>query len=205
MNERIRQGRVNRNTKETDIEICWVLDGDGNSDVNSGIGFFDHMITALAKHGQFDITLACQGDLDVDGHHTVEDVGICLGQAFAQGIGSGQGISRFGSAFVPMEEALVHAAVDISGRPYLQADMNFPQTQVGQFDSYLTLDFFRALTVNAGITLHLRQICGDNSHHIIEAAFKAVAQALRQASTENKTIKGALSTKGSLDLGRNES
>ncbi len=204
MSERKRVGVVSRKTKETAITLKWELDGNGHSTITTGIGFFDHMLEALTRHGWFNLHLECHGDLDVDGHHTVEDVGICLGQAFAQSIENGAGITRYGSASIPMDEALVHAVVDISGRPYLVLNLNLPQQRAGDFDCCLVEEFFRAFVTNAGVTLHIRQLAGSNSHHIIEATFKAVAKALDQACTTDSRIKGSLSTKGMLDLGRTQ-
>lgn len=200
MDNLIRTGEVTRKTKETDINIKFNLDGSGSSLIETGIGFFDHMLIALARHGLFDIQVQCVGDLEVDGHHTVEDVGICLGQAFKQAFGDGSGVIRYGSSLVPMDDALVQVALDISGRPFCVTDLQLPQAQVGQFDSCLAEEFFRAFAFNAGITLHIKQLSGANSHHIIEAAFKALAKALQQAVTVDTRIQGTLSTKGSLDL-----
>ncbi|NLM24563.1 MAG: imidazoleglycerol-phosphate dehydratase HisB [Firmicutes bacterium] len=200
MSDPVRVGEVARKTRETDIRVKISLDGTGTSQVQTGIGFFDHMLTALARHGFFDLQISCVGDLEVDGHHTVEDVGICLGQAFKIALGDGSGVIRYGNAFVPMDEALVQVALDISGRPFCAADLQLPQAQVGAFDSCLAEEFFRAFAFNAGITLHIRQLAGTNTHHIIEAAFKALAKALQQAVTFDQRIDGTLSTKGSLDL-----
>lgn len=200
MHKQIRMGEVSRKTRETDIYAKFVLDGDGQSTIQTGIGFFDHMLTALARHGLFNIELKCVGDLEVDGHHTVEDVGICLGQAFKQAFGDGTGVVRYGSSTIPMDEALIQVALDISGRPFSVTSLELPQATVGEFDSCLAEEFFRSFAFNAGITLHIRQLAGTNSHHIIEAAFKALAKALQQAITMDSRIQGTLSTKGSLDL-----
>ena len=199
MNKAVRAAKFTRTTKETDIRIELNLDGTGVYQINTGIGFFDHMLTALARHSGFDLVVTCAGDLQVDGHHTVEDVGICLGQALRQCIGDGAGIARYGDACIPMYEALVHAVMDISGRGFLAHNLELPQERVGQFDTCLVEEFLRAFAVNAGLTLHARQLAGTNSHHIIEALFKALAHALRQAVmlTDEERV---LSTKGKLDL-----
>ncbi len=191
----MRKAEVKRKTKETDIEITFCLDG-GESDIYSGIGFFDHMLNSMAVHGGFGLVLRCKGDLEVDAHHSVEDCGIAIGGAIAQCLGDRSGIARFGHAFVPMDEALGFCALDISGRSYLVFDVNMPQEMCGQYDTCLTEEFMRALAVNAGITLHLRSEYGKNSHHITEALFKALGRALRQAVTETGTE--VLSTKGVL-------
>ena len=193
-----RVGTIKRSTKETEIAVTWNLDEAGTISIDTGIGFFDHMLTALAKHGLFSLDVRCQGDLQVDGHHTVEDVGICMGKAFAQAIGDAQGITRFGNSFVPMDEALVHSVLDISGRAFLRCDLELPQSMVGSFDASLTEEFLRAFAMQAGVTLHVRQLAGSNSHHIIEATFKALGQALTQAADLDPRISGTLSTKGSL-------
>lgn len=192
-----RIGRVTRRTAETDIDLQIVLDGEGNADVETGIGFFDHMLTAFARHGLFDLTVRVDGDLHVDGHHTVEDTGICLGQALHTALGDKAGIRRFGSAYVPMDDALVLAALDLSGRPYIAYDL-MVQGRVGQFDAVLGEEFFRALATTGGVTLHMRQLAGRNEHHILEAAFKAVARALRDAVDYDPRVKGVPSTKGML-------
>lgn len=184
-----------RKTKETDIEIKLSLDG-GTVSVSTGIGFFDHMLNAFAVHGRFGLEIEADGDLLVDCHHTVEDVGIVLGKAFAEALGDKSGIARYGSFYIPMDEALAFAAVDISGRPFLVFQADFRQERVGDFDTCVTEEFFRAFAVNAGITLHTRVEYGSNSHHEIEAMFKAVAHAMQLAVT--KTEEGVLSTKGTL-------
>ncbi|OUM99045.1 MAG: imidazoleglycerol-phosphate dehydratase [Firmicutes bacterium ZCTH02-B6] len=193
-----RRGEVQRRTAETDIRLELDLDGQGRAHVATGIGFFDHLLTALARHGLFDLTVHCTGDLHVDGHHTVEDTGLCLGQALRQALGDKAGIRRFGHAYVPMDEALVLAAVDISGRPYLAYDLA-PTGKVGQFDAELGEEFFRAVVNTAGITLHLRQLAGRNSHHILEAGFKAFARALRDAVSLDPRVVGVPSTKGVIE------
>lgn len=193
----MRTASVSRKSKETDISVQVNLDG-GDVSVQTGIGFFDHMLTAFAVHGGFGLQLTCKGDLEVDCHHTVEDTGIVLGQAFLKALGDKAGIARYGSFFVPMDEALGFCAVDISGRPYLVFDARFPEERVGEFDTCMGAEFFRALAFNAGVTLHLRAPYGDNSHHILEALFKAAGHAFKIAAA--KTADGAvLSTKGMLD------
>ncbi|MGI6269409.1 MAG: imidazoleglycerol-phosphate dehydratase HisB [Candidatus Howiella sp.] len=192
----MRQAQIERKTKETDISLFLSLDG-GEVEVSTGIGFFDHMLTALAVHAGFGLRVRCDGDLAVDGHHTVEDVGICLGQAFAKAMEDKTGITRYGTAFIPMDEALGFAAVDISGRAFLVYDAFLPEERVGEFDTCLTLEFMRSFAYNALITLHVQAQYGENAHHIIEAMFKAVAHALKAAV--RPTGDGALlSTKGAL-------
>lgn len=193
----MRQGNVRRKTAETDITLQLNLDGTGTGEIHTGIGFFDHMLLAFAKHSGFDLVVHCDGDLDVDGHHTVEDIGICLGQALRQAVGDGRGICRFGEAVVPMDEALVQAVLDISGRPYLACDLRMTAPMIGSYDTQLTKEFFRALTSQALVTLHIRQLAGENDHHIVEAAFKAVARAFRSAC-QRSSDGTLLSTKGSL-------
>lgn len=192
----MRTAEIKRKTKETDIEVFVKLDGEGKVSVNTGIGFFDHMITAFGVHSGIDLEIDCDGDLNVDGHHTVEDVGIVLGQAFAKALGDKAGIARYGSAFVPMDEALGFCALDISGRPFLAFDSDFNDDRIGEYDTCLTEEFFRAFAFNSGITLHIRKEYGKNDHHVAEALFKAVAHALKDAME----IKGdkILSTKGVL-------
>ncbi|WP_101697916.1 imidazoleglycerol-phosphate dehydratase HisB [Clostridium minihomine] len=185
-----------RETRETKITVRLSLDG-GSSEIQTGIGFFDHMLNAFATHGGFGLQVQAEGDLFVDGHHTVEDTGIVLGRAFRQALGDRSGIARFGSFYVPMDEALAFAAVDVSGRPFSVFDAQFPQQVVGDFDACLTEEFFRAFAMNAELTLHTKVEYGKNSHHMIEAMFKAVAHALRLAVAQ--TAPGqVLSTKGSL-------
>lgn len=192
----MRTAEINRKTKETDIQVKVDLDGNGNVDIDTGIGFFDHMLTAFGVHSGIDITVKCKGDLNVDGHHSVEDTGICIGKAFAEALGDKGGIARYGSGYVPMDEALAFCSLDISGRPFLVFKGEFSDDRVGEFDTCLTEEFFRAFAFNSGITLHIREEYGKNDHHIIEAMFKAVAHALKDAMTE--TGKGVLSTKGVL-------
>lgn len=192
----MRTAEQTRETKETQISIRLSLDG-GKQEIKTGIGFFDHMLQAFATHGGFGLQVLVNGDLFVDGHHTVEDTGIVLGRAFRQALGDRSGIARFGSFYVPMDETLAFAAVDVSGRPFLVFDADFPQQVVGDFDACLTEEFFRAFAMNAELTLHTRVEYGKNSHHMIEAMFKAAAHALRLAATQT-TPGQVLSTKGSL-------
>ncbi len=191
----MRTANQTRKTKETDVTVELCLDG-GSVEISTGIGFFDHMLTAFAVHGGFGLKIKTIGDLEVDCHHTIEDTGIVLGKAFAQALGDKSGIARFGSFYVPMDEALAFAAVDVSGRPFLVFQADFPEERAGGYDTCMTEEFFRALSTNAGITLHLRAEYGKNSHHIAEALYKAAAHALRLACTS--TGSGVLSTKGSL-------
>ena len=193
-----RLARVERNTKETQIALQLGLDGSGAASVETGIPFFNHMLEAFAKHGLMDLSVAAKGDLEVDHHHTVEDVGICLGKAFKDALGDKAGIVRYGSSYLPMDEALLHAAVDISGRPYLVFNVPVRRTRISNFDLDLLEDFFRAFAFNAEITLHVTMHYGQNLHHIAEAAFKAVGRALAEATRLNPRISGVLSTKGSL-------
>lgn len=192
----MRTSEIERITKETDIKVNLNLDGNGNNCISTGIGFFDHMLSALAVHSGIDIQINIKGDLEVDGHHTVEDAGIVLGTAFKSAIGDLKGIARYGSAFIPMDEALGFACLDISNRPFLVFNAGFPEEKVGGFDTCLTEEFFRAFAFNAGITLHIKSEYGKNSHHIIEAIFKAVAHALKIAKALNGDV--ILSTKGVL-------
>ncbi len=191
----LRTSVQNRKTKETDIKLELSLDG-GEAAVSTGVGFFDHMLNAFAVHGGFGLKIEAQGDLWVDCHHTVEDVGIVLGKSFAQALGDKSAIARYGSFYIPMDEALAFASVDISGRPFLVFQASFQQECVGDFDTCMTEEFFRAFAMNAGITLHIRLEYGMNAHHEIEAIFKAVAHAMRIAVTQ--TEEGVLSTKGTL-------
>ena len=191
----IRQATICRETKETQIALYLNLEG-GERKIETGIGFFDHMLGSFAVHGGFGLILKCTGDLEVDGHHTVEDVGIALGQALARILGDRAGIARFGSSYVPMDEAMGFCALDISGRPYLVYDAPMPQPMCGQYDTCLTVEFMRAFATHAGITLHLKSMYGGNAHHITEALYKALARALRQAVTE--TGGEVLSAKGVL-------
>lgn len=190
-----RTATVHRKTKETDITVALTLEG-GAVTINTGIGFFDHMLTALGFYAGFGLEITAKGDLHVDAHHTVEDVGIVLGQALAQALGDKVGITRFGSAFVPMDESLARAVLDISARPYLVYDAVMPQERIGDYDSCLTVDFLRALTVHAGLTLHMAGLYGVNAHHLTEAMFKALGLALKQAVAVRGD--GVTSTKGAL-------
>jgi imidazoleglycerol-phosphate dehydratase len=193
-----RQARVERSTKETQIVLHLNLDGTGASKIETGIPFFTHMLEAWAKHGLMDLTVDAKGDLEVDLHHTVEDVGICLGKAFGEALGDKKGIVRYGASFLPMDEALLHAAVDISGRPYLVFNVPFQRTRISNFDLDLLKEFFRAFAFNAEITLHVTMHYGENLHHIAEAVFKAVGRALAAATRLNPRIADVPSTKGRL-------
>jgi imidazoleglycerol-phosphate dehydratase len=194
-----RIGEVTRKTKETQIHVRVELDGRGEAQVRTGIGFFDHMLEALARHALLDLVVECHGDLHVDGHHTVEDTGIALGTAIAQALGDRAGIRRYADALVPLDEALVRAVVDVSGRPYLSYNIDVPKWQMlGDYDVFLTPEFFRALVLNAGLTCHLDLVRGDNPHHIVEAAFKAFARALDAATVLDPRVTGVPSTKGVL-------
>ena len=177
----MRQAEVSRKTGETDIRIRLELDGTGKNTIDTGVGFLDHMLTLFARHGRFDLEVSCKGDTYVDDHHSVEDIGIALGKAFEQALGNKKGIIRYGSTILPMDESLILSAVDLSGRGLLVYDLQIPAEKVGTFDTELTEEFFRALAHNACATLHIRQLSGGNSHHIIEGAFKSVARSLRTA------------------------
>ena len=188
-----------RKTAETDINLTLTLDGTGNSEINSGCGFLDHMLTLFAKHGKFDLTLTCKGDTWVDDHHTVEDIGIALGQAFHEALGDQRGICRYGDTVLPMDESLILTAVDLSGRSYLGYGLEIPTQKVGTFDTELVEEFFLGFVRNAQMNLHIRQLAGSNSHHIIEGAFKSVARSLRQAVSIDAAFAGEIpSTKGVL-------
>ena len=196
----MRKSHIERKTAETDISLTIDLDGQGNGDIHTGVGFLDHMMTLFARHGRFDLSIRCQGDTDVDDHHSVEDIGIVLGKAIRQALGDRRGIRRYGSVALPMDEALILAAVDLSGRGGFYDGLSIPTQKVGSFDTELVKEFFIALSSNAGLTLHLRQLSGCNAHHIIEGAFKAAARAMRQAvsidpdySEEIPSTKGTLS------------
>lgn len=194
-----RTADVTRSTKETRIRVRVNLDGAGRVTARTGIGFFDHMLDALGRHALLDLEVECAGDLHVDGHHTVEDVGIVLGQAIAQALGTRAGIRRYADATVPLDEALVRAVIDVSGRPFLAYHVEIPRWQMlGDYDVFLTPEFFRALVLNAGMTVHLDLLRGDNPHHIVEAAFKAFARALDQATSLDPRVQGIPSTKGAL-------
>ena len=195
----MRTANIIRKTAETDVTVELSLDANGNSTVASGCGFLDHMLTLFAKHGGFDLTVSCQGDTQVDYHHTAEDIGIALGQAFAQALGDKRGIVRYGSQILPMDEALILSAVDLSGRDYLGYDLCIPAQKVGDFDTELVQEFWYGFVRNAACTLHIRQLAGANSHHIIEGAFKSVARSLRQAvAIDPANTQSIPSTKGVL-------
>ena len=199
MENKSRSVSIERRTSETDITLSLNLDGSGQHDITTGVPFFDHMLDAISRHGLFDLDIRAQGDLEIDAHHTVEDVGIVLGKALDQALGERRGITRFGQAVVPMDEALVLAAVDISGRGQLYWDVAVPIEFIGTFDSSLMKEFFVAVAQNAGCTLHVRKLAGENAHHIIEAAAKATARALAQAvALDPRTLGSVPSTKGSL-------
>lgn len=193
-----RTAEVKRVTKETDIYTRLNLDGEGKSSIDTGIGFFDHMLEGFSKHGFFDLDVKIKGDLNVDGHHTVEDAGIVLGNAIREAVGDKKGIKRYGYFILPMDDALALCAVDLCGRPYLQFDCNFPQTMVGDFDVSLVREFFYAISYSAAMNIHIKMLSGENSHHMIEAVFKAFAKALDDAVSMDDRIKDVLSTKGSL-------
>ena len=194
----MREAFVSRKTKETDIELSLNIDGKGSSDINTGIGFFDHMLSGFAKHGFFDLKLNCEGDLNVDGHHSVEDCGILLGQAIKEAIGDKAGLKRYGYFILPMDDALILCAVDLCGRPYFSYDLNVKEERIGEFESVLAKEFFYAVSYSAGMNLHIKQISGDNGHHILEAAFKAFGKALDMATSTDPRVEGVLSTKGAL-------
>ena len=198
MSDVARIATIERATSETEITLTIGLDGQGATSIATGVPFFDHMLEAFGRHGLFDLEVEADGDLAVDAHHTVEDVGICLGAAFARALGDRAGIRRFGSVFVPMDEALVLAAVDVSGRGQLHYDVAVPIELIGTFDTTLVKEFMIAFAANAGITVHVMAFAGENSHHIIEAAFKALARALREAVEIDPRVTGVPSTKGSL-------
>jgi imidazoleglycerol-phosphate dehydratase len=194
-----RTAEITRTTSETDIAVRLDLDGSGQAEIATGIGFMDHMLTAFARHALIDLTVRAEGDLHIDFHHTTEDVGIVLGQALARAIGDKRGIRRYGNAVVPMDEALVGAALDLSGRPFLAWSVAFERDKIGEMDTELFEEFFRALAMNALMTLHVTQQAGRNAHHVAEACFKAVARALRMAAEADPRALGAIpSTKGAL-------
>ena len=195
----MRQAEVNRRTAETDIRIKLALEGRGDSVIDTGVGFLDHMLTLFARHGRFDLEVHCKGDTRVDDHHSTEDIGIALGKAFAEALGDKKGVIRYGSTILPMDESLILSAVDLSGRGLLVYGLQIPTEKVGTFDTELTEEFFRAFAHNAGATLHLRQLAGSNSHHIIEGAFKSTARSLRTAVAIDAAFAGEIpSTKGVL-------
>lgn len=195
----MREAHIKRKTNETDIEMTLNLDGTGKNEINTGCGFLDHMLELFARHGRMDLTVKCVGDTHVDYHHTVEDVGIVLGQAFAEAVGEKRGISRYGSILLPMDETLILASIDISGRAYLNYDVHIPTPAVGGMDTELVEEFFISFVRNSDVTLHIKQLEGKNSHHIIEGIFKAFGRALCKAVFEDKTLGGEIpSTKGIL-------
>lgn len=195
----MRTAECKRTTAETDIALSLDLDGSGKSAVDTGCGFLDHMLTLFARHGRFDLTLTCKGDTNVDYHHTTEDIGIVLGQAFAEALGEKRGIKRYGSMLLPMDEALILCALDLSGRAYLGYELDIPTQKVGDFDTELTKEFFWGFARSAACTLHLRQLAGKNSHHIIEGAFKAFGRAMKEAVAIDEAYRNEVpSTKGVL-------
>lgn len=196
MPERIAQ--IQRKTKETDIQVKLNLDGSGNSVINTGIGFFNHMLEGFSKHGFFDLNLNCEGDLAVDCHHTIEDCGIVLGNAIREALGDKSGIKRFGSCILPMDESLVLCAIDLSGRPYLVFDGEFTTEKNGYMDTEMVKEFFYAISYSAGMNLHIKVLTPGNNHHMAEAMFKAFARALDEAVSHDPRVQGILSTKGSL-------
>ena len=193
-----RTATISRETLETRIDLTLNLEGNGSLTGETGIGFFDHMLASFVKHAGFDLDISCKGDLRIDDHHTVEDVGICLGQAFAQAIGVGSGITRFGHAHVPLDEALARAVIDISGRAHLEFDAVFVRSSVGGFSTEMVREFFRGFVHHGRVTLHISLLAGVNAHHQVEAVFKAAARALRQAVSLDDRVSGVPSTKGSL-------
>lgn len=196
MPERIAQ--IQRKTKETDIQVKLNLDGSGNSVINTGIGFFNHMLEGFSKHGFFDLNLNCEGDLAVDCHHTIEDCGIVLGNAIREALGDKSGIKRFGSCILPMDESLVLCAIDLSGRPYLVFDGEFTTEKIGYMDTEMVKEFFYAISYSAGMNLHIKVLTPGNNHHMAEAMFKAFARSLAEAVSHDPRVQGILSTKGSL-------
>ena len=195
----MRVASVNRKTAETDISLKINIDGKGIAKIDTGCGLLDHMLTLLARHAGFDLEISCKGDTQVDYHHTAEDIGICLGKAFCQAIGEKRGVTRYGSFILPMDEALIMSAVDLSGRDFLAYSLNIPTEKVGDFDTELVEEFFLAFVRNAEITLHIKQLDGKNAHHIIEGAFKSVARSLKAAAAIDEALGGAIpSTKGVL-------
>ena len=195
----MREAIIERKTAETDIRLKLNLDGNGNSMINTGCGFFDHMLTLFASHSGYDLEVACKGDVGVDYHHSVEDIGICLGQAFSKAIGDKKGIYRYGSFILPMDESLIMTALDISGRSHLEFGLEIPTEKVGDFDCELVLEFFLAFIRHSGITLHIKQLAGTNSHHIIEGTFKSFARSMKAATAIDPSSKDKIpSTKGSL-------
>lgn len=195
----MRKSEISRKTNETDISLSLCLDGTGKSEIDTGIGFLDHMLDLFAKHGRLDLTVTCKGDTFVDFHHSAEDIGIVLGQAFKEAVGDKKGIKRYGNMLLPMDESLILASLDISGRAFLKYDLEIPAQKVGEMDTELVEEFFISFVRNADITLHIKQLDGTNSHHIIEGAFKAVARAIREAVSIDEKAKDEIpSSKGLL-------
>jgi imidazoleglycerol-phosphate dehydratase len=195
----MRKGSITRKTSETAISVSVDLDGSGKADISTGIGFFDHMLDLLARHSLMDLTIRCEGDLHIDDHHSVEDTGIALGQAILHALGDKKGIARYACVHLPMDEALTRVAVDVSGRPFLVFRTQFAVPKIGTFDTELVREFFQAFAMNAGLTLHVETLYGDNAHHIAESCFKGLARCLREALAEDKRENGRVpSTKGSL-------
>ena len=196
--KKARRAEIERKTAETQISIKLNLDGEGTCDIATGIGFLDHMLTLLAKHSFMDLTVKAKGDLEVDSHHTVEDIGIVLGEALQEALGDKAGIHRYGNCFIPMDETLAQVCLDFSGRPFLVFDAEIPKIQLGNYDAEMTEDFFRAVAMHCGLTLHIRVLYGSNVHHIIEAIFKAFARAVAEAAAVDPRVKGVMSSKGVL-------
>ncbi|RKQ33171.1 imidazoleglycerol-phosphate dehydratase HisB [Oceanobacillus halophilus] len=194
----MRKSKISRKTSETAIELDFNIDGTGHSTINTGVGFFDHMLTLMTKHGLFDLEVTCDGDLEVDQHHSVEDIGISLGQAFLNSLGNKEGITRYATVTTPMDEALSTVSIDISGRPYFVYHVEGLKDKVGNFDTELVEEFFQAFVSNAKVTLHINLAYGSNSHHIIESIFKGFGRCLDQATIKNPRIQGVPSTKGAL-------
>lgn len=196
--KKARRAEIERKTAETQISIKLNLDGEGTCDIATGIGFLDHMLTLLAKHSFMDLTVKAKGDLEVDSHHTVEDIGIVLGEALQEALGDKAGIHRYGNCFIPMDETLAQVCLDFSGRPFLVFGAEIPKIQLGNYDTEMTEEFFRAVAVHCGLTLHIRVLYGSNVHHIIEAIFKAFARAVAEAAAVDSRVKGVMSSKGVL-------
>jgi len=195
----MRSAAIKRKTGETDIAVSVALDGTGEAKIASGVGFLDHMLTLLARHDLFDISVTCKGDLEIDQHHSIEDIGIALGQAFKQALGDKKGITRYAHSYLPMDETLSRVAVDVSGRPFLIFKTEFAREKIGEFDTELVREWFQAFAINAGVTLHVETLYGDNAHHIAESCFKGLARALRSAVAIDPREEGRVpSTKGSL-------
>lgn len=195
---KVRCAAINRKTAETQVAVNVNLDGEGKCDIATGIGFLDHMLTLLAKHGFMDLTVKAKGDLEVDSHHSVEDIGIVLGEALKEALGDKRGIHRYGNCFIPMDETLAQVCLDFSGRPFLVFDAVIPKVTLGNYDTEMTKEFFRALAMHCGLTLHIRVLYGSNVHHIIEAIFKAFARAMAEAVASDARVKGVMSSKGVL-------